>query len=350
MRVPMMLLFATVFWVFGFSPQAGASPAKKPIVLEDFGSFHIGGETVTLSGLPVTEVQAVPGGPLRKSDPNGDYQVGQMYVQYMKLAKPKSKYPLMFWHGGGMTGVNWETKPDGGQGWQNYFLRAGFSTYVSDAVERGRSSWPRYPEIFKDAPEHRTQNAAWGMFRIGPADGYATDPAKRKAFAGQQFPTQAYDQFWKQTVARWTSSTALAQKTYDQYVQRVGPSVLIAHSQGGVFALNAAQTAPDRFKAIVLLEPAGAPDPAKVDAARVRNVKYLVVWADYYDQSKLWQAYRANVEKYLDAVKAAGGSVDVIDLPAMGIKGNSHMFIMDRNSDQIAGKVLDWMKKEKLVN
>jgi hypothetical protein len=33
-----------------------------------------------------------------------------------------------------------------------------------------------------------------------------------------------------------------------------------------------------------------------------------------------------------DAVRAAGGSVDVVDLPAAGIKGNSHMLMMDKNN------------------
>lgn len=325
--------------------------AADTIELRDFGSFHVGGELVTLSGLPVKEVQAVAGGPVRKSDPNGDYQVGQMYVQYMKLAHPKSKLPLLMWHGGGMTGVNWETKPDGNPGWQNFFLRAGFDTFVSDAVERGRSSWPRYPEIFKDAPEHRTQNAAWDMFRIGPAGGYATHPAKREAFAGTQFPVDAFDQFWKQTVPRWTSSNALAlaQKAYGQLLRKVGPAIVVAHSQGGAFALDVAQAVPEQVAALILLEPSGAPDPAKVDVARLKGIQTLVVWADNYDKSKLWQTYRSNVEKYLAAVRAAGGSVDVIDLPAMGIRGNSHMLILDRNSDQIAQLVLEWAKGKGLV-
>ena len=56
------------------------------------------------------------------------------------------------WHGGGLSGVTWETKPDGKPGWQNYFLKAGHDVYVSDAVERGRASWARYPEIFKTEP------------------------------------------------------------------------------------------------------------------------------------------------------------------------------------------------------
>ena len=38
--------------------------------------------------------------------------------------------------GGGLSGVTWETKPDGNPGWQQFFLKAGHDVYVSDAVER----------------------------------------------------------------------------------------------------------------------------------------------------------------------------------------------------------------------
>ena len=74
----------------------------------------------------------------------------------------------MLWHGGGLTGVTWETKPDGKPGWQMFFLNAGHDVYVSDAVERGRASWARYPEIFKTEPLFRTKKEAWEVFRIGP--------------------------------------------------------------------------------------------------------------------------------------------------------------------------------------
>ena len=46
----------------------------------------------------------------------------------------------------------------------------------------------------------------------------------------------------------------------------------------------------------------------------------------------------------------AGGKVDTFDLPAMGIKGNSHMLMMDRNSDDIAKLINDWIAKQGLVN
>src|SRR5215217_9103632 len=118
-----------------------ASPAAADYLVKEIGSFHIGGRTETLTGLATREIVFTAGAPPVKVDPNGEFEVEQMYVQYVKLAQPKAKVPILLWHGGGLTGVTWETKPDGKAGWQQFFLNAGYDTYVSDAVERGRASW-----------------------------------------------------------------------------------------------------------------------------------------------------------------------------------------------------------------
>ena len=148
---------------------AAATPAAADYLVKEVGSFHVGGRTETLSGMPSKEIVFSPGAPPIKVDPNGEFEVEQMYVQYVKLANPKGKVPLLLWHGGGLSGVTWETKPDGKPGWQQFFLNAGYDTYVSDAVERGRASWARYPEIFKSEPFFRPKKEAWELFRIGPS-------------------------------------------------------------------------------------------------------------------------------------------------------------------------------------
>ena len=48
------------------------------------------------------------------------------------------------------------------------------------------------------------------------------------------------------------------------------------------------------------------------------------------------------------AARAAGGSVDVVDLPEIGIRGNSHMIMMDRNSDAVAEVVQRWLAQKGL--
>ena len=54
-----------------------------------------------------------PGGVPAKVDPNGVYQVEQMYVQYFIPQNQRGTLPLLMWHGGGLTGVTYETTPDG---------------------------------------------------------------------------------------------------------------------------------------------------------------------------------------------------------------------------------------------
>jgi pimeloyl-ACP methyl ester carboxylesterase len=322
---------------------AGAAPAFADYRVKEVGSFHIGGRQETLSGLPVREVSYTAGAPARKVDPNGEFEVEQMYVQYVKLAKPKHKLPVLLWHGGGLTGVTWETKPDGKPGWQQFFLNAGYDVYVSDAVERGRASWARFPEVFKGEPLFRTKKEAWELFRLGPS----YEPGgKREAYEGQKFPVAAFDQFMKQGVPRFVTTDAAIQRAYDALVQKVCPCIIVVHSQGGNFGFNAALTASDKVKALVVVEPSGAPDPAKVDVAKLTGVPHLVVWGDFIDKSPPWQTYQQAPTKYLAALQAAGAKADTFDLPKMGIRGNTHMLMMDTNSDQIAKLVNDWLKKQ----
>ena len=118
-----------------------ALTAEEDIVLRGMGSFHVGGRVAEVSGKPVRMIVRQPGGPLTKLDPNGQYMVEQMYVQYFLPKQRKGKLPLLMWHGGGLTGVTYESTPDGREGWLNLFVRKGWDVYVSDAVERGRAGF-----------------------------------------------------------------------------------------------------------------------------------------------------------------------------------------------------------------
>src|SRR6202035_3716654 len=173
-RIPALALAA------GLTMSASTiSTAAEPIALRDMGSFHVGGRLVEISGKPVKEITFTAGGVAAKVDPNGTYQVEQMYVQYFLPANERGAYPLLLWHGGGLTGVTYETTPDGREGWLNYFLRKGWSVYNSDAVERGRAGWAQYPDIFKGEPVFLTTANPFERFRIGAAGSYGPDPAKR---------------------------------------------------------------------------------------------------------------------------------------------------------------------------
>jgi pimeloyl-ACP methyl ester carboxylesterase len=318
-----------------------AAPAfAQPVALERWGSFHVGGREVVVSGQPVREVLFSPGGVPARVDPNGTYLMGAMYAQYMIPANPRGGAPILLWHGGGLSGVSWETTPDGREGWQHFFLRRGWPVYVSDAVERGRAGWSMIPEQTGGAPVLLTVDNPFERFRIGAGQGSF---ARGEVLPGNQFPADrdSYMNFMRQIVPRFTTTDELSLEAYLALLDRVGPSVVVAHSQAGLFGWRAAQERPDKVRALVLVEPAAVGDAAK--AAALRGVPVLMVYGDYIAQDARWPTIRANGVRFAEAVRAAGGSVDVVDLPERGIRGNSHMIMMDRNSDEVAGVVQEWL-------
>ena len=317
--------------------------AEEPISLRDMGSFHVGGRLVEIEGKPIKEVTFTAGGVPARVDPNGTYQVEQMYVQYFLPVNERGACPFLLWHGGGMTGVTYETTPDGREGWLNYFLRKGWSVYNSDAVERGRAGWAQYPDVFKGEPLFLTTADPFARFRIG--DGPAShdpDPAKRRLMPGSQFPNEGYETFVKQLAPRWTTTDDAIVAAYIAEIDRVGPSIILFHSQAGPFAFKVAQTRPDKVKALIAVEPAGVGDPAKVDV--LRTIPTLIIYGDYIERDPRWPKIRATGIAFAEAMKAAGGSVDVIDLPRVGIHGNSHLTMMDKNNLEVAGLIQTWLE------
>ena len=323
-----------------FSLAAGAALAqtKEPIQLRDMGSFHVGGRLIEIKGEPIKEVVFTPGGVPAKIDPNGRYQVEQMYVQYFLPQTRKGKLPLLMWHGGGLTGVTYETKPDGGEGWLTYFIRKGWDTYISDAMERGRSGWTNR---FKGDPVFLPFGDPWERFRVGPAGSWNDDKAKRTTYPGTQFPTEAYEQFMKQGVPRWVTTDDQIVAAYIELVDKICPCAVMVHSQSGSFGYRVLEARPDKVKALVAVEPTVGGDRNKV--ASIKSTPILVVYGDNAKDHPRWSKIRQGGVDYTDVLKAAGGSVDVVDLPDAGIKGNSHMVMMDKNSDQVADLIQKWL-------
>ncbi|MBR0650614.1 alpha/beta fold hydrolase [Roseomonas terrae] len=313
------------------------------VSLQRWGSFHVGGREVRVAGEAVREVLYTPGSAPARLDPNGTYLVGGMYAQFMLPEPRRGAVPLMLWHGGGLTGACWETTPDGREGWQHFFLRQGWEVVVGDAVERGRAGWTRIPEETGGAPVVGPLENPWLRFRIGPGT-----PQEGRVFPGQQFPSdpESWRAFIRQNVPRFTTTDEMILAAYGALLDRVGPSAVVAHSQGGFFGWRAAQEWPDKVRALVLVEPASVGLAEKV--AALRGVPVLMIFGDYIAEDARWPTIRGHGVAFADAVRAAGGSVDVMDLPARGIRGNSHMIMMDRNSDEVAALVQDWLASKGL--
>jgi hypothetical protein len=66
-----------------------------PIVVRDMGSFHIGGHSVTVSGLPPRRLVLTKGMGVRAFSADGEFETEQMYVQYVRLEAPRARQPLL---------------------------------------------------------------------------------------------------------------------------------------------------------------------------------------------------------------------------------------------------------------
>ena len=306
------------------------------VALASWGSFHVGGRPFEISGKPVREVTLSPGGMPVRIDPNGTYLAGAMYAQYMIPAERRGRFPLLFWHGGGLTGACFETTPGGREGWQNFFLRRGWATYVSDAVERGRSGFSIFPDIFPGEPPFTPLENPWQRFRVG--DGHYDNAAP---LPGNLLPADHWLDFVRQVVPHFTATDDFILDAYLALLDRVGPSILLVHSQAGFFGWRAAEERPALVKALILLEPAATGDPAKIYV--LTSIPQLVLYGDYIEQDPRWPAIRARGVAFAEEIRAAGGFIDIIDLPERGMRGNSHMIMMDRNSDEVAALIHSWL-------
>ena len=97
------------------------------------------------------------------------------------------------------------------------------------------------------------------------------------------------------------------------------------------------------MRALVLIEPTGFGDPAPAALARLRGIPILAVYGDFIEQDARWVAIRQRGLDFYAAARAAGVQVEVLDLPAQGIRGNGHLMMMERNNREVAAKIQEWL-------
>ena len=125
----------------------------------------------------------------------------------------------------------------------------------------------------------------------------------------------------------------------------------MGHSQTGLLPLNAMLANPTAAKALVVIEPAGCGASQRTDEqiATLATVPILMVFGDHLDAVTgtmvSWQAAYNDCQALVDRVNAAGGDAEMLHPPALGIHGNSHMIMQDRNNLQIADLILEWIDR-----
>ena len=217
------------------------------------GSFHIGGRHVEVKGQPVKEIVFTPGGVPAKLDPNGVYQVEQMYAQYYLVQNRKGRLPLLMWHGGGLSGVTYETKPDGHRRVAQLFRAQGLGHLH---LRRDGARARRLDRQVQGRSECSCRSAIRGSVSASePIGSWNDDKGKRAIYPGVQFPTDAYEQFMKQGVPRWVTTDEQIIAAYIELVDKVCPCVVLVHSQAGSFGFKVAEARPDKIKALIAVEP-----------------------------------------------------------------------------------------------
>ena len=300
------------------------------------GSFYAGGRPLKITGEAVRSI-AFTESASYQYDPNGLFHIEQAYVQYFIPAQQKHPLPLVFLHGGGMSGTMWEQTPDGRAGWAQAFVEQGYAVYVVDNVERGRAGWTPFPGVWPDSPIIRSVEESWSLFRLGEADGFT----ERVAYPGQRFPVEHIEDFAAFSVPRWLSNNQTAIDTFCAVLDRIGPCVVVAHSHGGEVAFRAAAQRPELVQGMVAVEPSGYCADDSIVSLGLQAC--LFVYGDYLDKTPIWRSLTTQGKAFCDALSQSGINSHWWGLPEMGITGNSHMLMMDDNSDEIALKIGSWL-------
>jgi pimeloyl-ACP methyl ester carboxylesterase len=340
-----MTLLAAGFTA-GLITAAAAGSLGGPLELQDEGVFFVNGQAAAT---------AFPDSPATGAAPPGQVMIDQMYVQY-RIPKTVSAPPIVMVHGSGHTGVTYETTPDGREGWATYFARKNFPVYVPDHVGRGRSGFDptpinrarreSNPTLLPSVPLF-TRERAFANFRFGPQ--YPT------RYPGGQFPVEAQDQYYAQLVPN--TETMLAGggantvKALGALLDKIGPSIVLVHSQSGAYGLDLIRQHADKVRAFVDVEGSCGPLSADDVAKSFRKVPTLIVFGDYTEGSTgpNNDERRKLCNDSVTAINGAGGKARFLLLPTLGIKGNGHMMMMDKNNLQIADVIIDWLGQSTAV-
>jgi hypothetical protein len=154
----------------------------KPLVIEDQGSFFIGGvpKVTNYASTPP------PNNPNQAPAPS-QITIGQMYVQFeIPQTKKRGTPPVIMVHGSTHTAACLESTPDGREGWYPYFVRKGISTYLVDQAGRGRSGFDE-SVIHEAAAMIRTGDVQNGL-KLLPSFQRITDNGACSAWFGRLDP------------------------------------------------------------------------------------------------------------------------------------------------------------------
>lgn len=335
---------------------AQTAPKPEPLIIQEQGSFAVGGSVTATPGTYDNNVPTAAGQTL-----HGDHA----YVFYQKPQNPKA-LPIVMLHGAFQSARSWETTPDGREGFQNIFLRKGFSTYLVDQPRRGRAGNSTVAATIEPTPYDQL---FFDQFRLGKWPDY---------FQNVQFDRspEALDQFLRSVTPNTGPYDAnVISDAMSALFDKTGPGILFTHSQaGGPGWLTAIKNT--NVKGIVALEPGSGfifPEgevPADMPSAAGTLKGEAVPVADFSKLTKLpiviyygdnfpieptsergqdnWRVRLAMAKLWVATVNKHGGDATLVHLPDVGIKGGTHFLMSDLNNVEIADQVSKFLADKKL--
>jgi pimeloyl-ACP methyl ester carboxylesterase len=346
---------------FGLTLLAGGFVAQiaqaEPLLIQAQGSFAAGGTAITAPG------QFDPKKPL---DPAGQTYHGDHAYVFYQIPENPHKYPVVMLHGAGQFSRTWETTPDGREGFQNIFLRRGFSVYLVDQPRRGNAGRSMVETTVAPKPDEQMW---FNQFRLG----VWPDFFKNVQFSHDKETLNQY--FRQMTPNTGPFDLNVISNAMSAVVDKTGPAILFTHSQGGGPGWYTAMKN-SKVKAIVAFEPGSsfvfpekelpAPMPSAFDTLKgepvpmnhfmaLTKIPILIFYGDNIPDKPTampaqdsWRVRLAMARQWRDVVNKHGGDVKVIHLPEIGIKGNTHFPFSDLNNVQIADQVSKFLKEKKL--
>ena len=150
--------------------------------------------------------------------------------------------------------------PDGRKGWGDYFLQRGYAVYIVDQPARARSGY------FTDTygPTRRPSTGAMSSRFTAPERANAYPQAKlHTQWPGTGVPGDPiFDQFFAsqlEDIADTGVIERLNRAAGIALLDKIGPAILLTHSQSGPFGWQLADARPKLVKGILAVEPNGPP-------------------------------------------------------------------------------------------
>ncbi|MDR2037265.1 MAG: alpha/beta fold hydrolase [Bacteroidales bacterium] len=359
MKNKVILAICIMITVFGCNQQSPDNTTGL-LVIKEQGSFAVGGTVIQNSG-------TYDGSNFDhfKPYPEGQTYHGDHAYIFYQIPYNARQLPLVFLHGAGQSSKTWETTPDGREGFQNIFLRRGFSTYLIDQPRRGKAG----RSTVASAIEPIADEQMWyEIFRIGIWPDYNE---------GVQFPRdkQSLENFFRQmTPNTGAFDSEVISHSTSMLFDKIGPGILISHSQGGLPGWMTG-IKNQNVKAIVAYEPGTYPFPegelpepisgrtgtlsgvevSMDDFRKLTQIPIVMYFGDYIPDevtdglgAENWRTRLTLGRLFVETINRHGGNATLVELPKIGVHGNTHFLMSDLNNIEIADLLSNWMKEKKL--